>query len=152
MITKLSDLPEKIEVQRAFAVLVLISAPVLGSIAQDVNPTPPQGDEDVVKISTTLIQLDVTVTDKGGRPRSDLRRDELEVYENGERQDITNFSFISSVRPRETGAEKERKSSDTIMAPAPVRTLRPEQIRRTIALVVDDLGLSFGARTRCGGR
>jgi hypothetical protein len=33
---------------------------------QDVKPTPPAGEE-VVKISTDLIQVDVTVTDKNGK-------------------------------------------------------------------------------------
>jgi VWFA-related protein len=96
-------------------------------------------DNDVVKISTNLIQVDVTITDKKGKPIRDLRRDEIEIYENGEKQQITNFSFISGVAPV---AEKP-KAIDKFALPVPLSTLRPEQIRRTIALVVDDLSLSF---------
>src|SRR5688572_11121894 len=43
-------------------------------------PTP---DSAVVKISTALIQLDVSVTDKRGRVITDLKPEEIEIYENG---------------------------------------------------------------------
>ena len=44
------------------------------------QPTPP-ADTDVVRITTALIQVDVTVTDKHGKIINDLRRDEIEIYE-----------------------------------------------------------------------
>ncbi len=108
------------------------------------NPTPkptPETDEDVVKISTTLIQVDVTVTDKSGKVITDLKPEEIEIYENGEKQNITNFSFISNIR-----AQTEKSvpgTTDKTAVPVPPTQLRPEQVRRTIALVVDDLSLSF---------
>lgn len=66
--------------------------------AQTAKPpqTPPVNNDDVVKISTTLIQLDVTVTDKKGNIVTDLKSEDFEVYENGKKQDISNFSFIST--------------------------------------------------------
>ena len=55
--------------------------------------TPPvEEDSDVVKISTALIQLDVVVTDKNGKLVTDLKPEDFEVLENGERQTITNLS------------------------------------------------------------
>src|SRR5688572_22279489 len=62
------------------------------------SPTPKQGepDEDIVKISTTLIQIDVTVTDKKGNLVTDLKPEDFEIYENKQKQDITNFSFVSA--------------------------------------------------------
>lgn len=102
-------------------------------------PTPTPENLEVVKISTNLIQIDVTVTDAKGKIVTDLKPDEIEIYENGEKQKITNFSFVSSskdiaVKPKPSGITD---------APVPQAALRPEQIRRTIALVVDDLSLSF---------
>lgn len=111
------------------------------AVSQDIkpSPTPPSDDSDVVKISTSLIQIDVTVTDRKGNVVSDLRPDEIEIYENGSKQKVSNFSFISSVRERsEPSAEKPKTGA--VLPPSPVR---PEQVRRTIALVVDDLTLSF---------
>ena len=66
------------------------------------KPTAP-GDDDVVKISTNLIQVDITVTDAKGKVITDLKPEEVEIYENGEKEKITNFSFISSVK---TSTEK----------------------------------------------
>jgi len=107
-----------------------------------VKPTPPD-DREVVRISTNLIQLDVSVTDKKGNPITDLKPDEVEIYENGKLQKISNFSFTPGTRAPENKAEKKDSSAPAVMLPsAPVR---PEQVRRTIALVVDDLNLSFGS-------
>lgn len=107
--------------------------------AQNANPTPTPAVGDVVKISTNLIQIDVTVTDKKGKVVSDLRPDEIEVYENGKKQEISNFSFVSGVK---VGDSKTRANISTQMPP---NELRPEGVRRTIALVVDDLTLSFAS-------
>ncbi len=100
--------------------------------------TPPADDADVVKITTALIQIDVTVTDKSGKIFADLRRDEIEIYENGKKQDISNFTFISNVRD-----VVEKGKDNTAGVRLPPTTIKPEQVRRTIALVVDDLTLSF---------
>jgi VWFA-related protein len=116
-------------------VLVLILACV--SLAQQPTPTPPDSD-DVVKISTSLIQIDVTATDKKGKIVRDLKPEEFEVYENGKKQSISNFTFISNTHEVETPAATP--ASGQVLPPTPIR---PERVRRTIALVVDDLSLSF---------
>ncbi len=113
----------------------------LAAFAQEIKPSPtPDEENDVVKISTNLIQVDVTVTDKSGKIVTDLRQDEIEIYENGKKQDISNFSFISNVRPK-TDAPKEKVDAQSVLPPPSV--VKPEKVRRTIALVVDDLTLSF---------
>ncbi|MGC2239004.1 MAG: VWA domain-containing protein [Pyrinomonadaceae bacterium] len=103
--------------------------------AQTPTPAP---DEDVVKITTALIQVDVTVTDKKGNVVTDLKPEEFEIYENGEKQDITNFSFVANVK---TGNEASKNPVAEV--PVPTAELKPQQVRRTMALVVDDLSLSF---------
>lgn len=109
-------------------------------LAQTPKPLPtPPADNDVVKISTNLIQVDVTVTDSKGKVIRDLKPDEFEIYENGQRQKISNFSFVSTVKTTaETPAAVDKTS-----VPVPTAKLRTDQIHRTIALVVDDLSLSF---------
>jgi len=113
----------------------------VGALGQKPAPTatPPVDESDVVKITTALIQLDVTVTDRKGKIISDLRPEEIELYENGQKQKITNFSFVSNVRSAELVSGKPT-GPGPVMPPTP---LRAEKIRRTIALVVDDLTLSF---------
>lgn len=112
------------------------------ALSQTPAPTPPD-DEDVVKISTNLIQIDVTVTDKKGKIVTDLKPEDFEIYENNELQKITNFSFISAepTTAAPTG-DAPKKDSPQVVAPPPT-AIKPEQVKRTIALVVDDLTLSF---------
>ena len=108
------------------------------------SPSPTPVDNDVVKISTTLIQVDVTVTDRKGKPITDLKPEDVEIYENGKKQKITNFSFVSSGRP--VGAKTDTKTGSKSTDPGfqlPPPPVRPENVRRTMAIVVDDLTMSF---------
>ena len=118
--------------------------------------TPPQqeaeGDEDdVVRITTNLVQMDVVVVDKKGQQVTDLRAEDFEVYEDKRPRQITNFSYVlneAAPRPDATAnaaASSREPAADKLAPPLPPRRLRPEQVRRTMALVVDDLGLSFGS-------
>jgi VWFA-related protein len=107
-----------------------------------------QSGEDVVKITTNLVQVDAIVTDRSGKVVTDLDASEFRIFEDGRPQQITNFSFVASnsTPPDAAGnASASRPKSGAGGDPVPVPTvrLRPEQVRRTIALVVDDLGLSF---------
>lgn len=95
-------------------------------------------DDDVVKITTNLVQVDVVVTGKNGQQVTDLRPEEVEIREDGKQQKITSFSYVGLDSPVPVAAKPAIKN-----APVPPRRLRPEQVRRTMALVVDDLGLSF---------
>ncbi|MBV9241767.1 MAG: VWA domain-containing protein [Acidobacteria bacterium] len=122
--------------------LALLICLLLLGIAAGQKPTPTP-DEDVVKISTSLIQLDVTVTDLKGKPVTDLRPNEVEIYENGQKQKISGFNFVSNVR--ETATPNPVSTQGGIPVPVPPRTLRADQIHRTIALVVDDLSLDFSS-------
>ena len=128
------------------AVLLSLSA---GLIAQQRTPTAtpqqptqkPTPDDDVVRITTNLVQVDAVVTDNKGKLVTDLRPEELQILENGKEQQITNFSFVElESRPN---APESKTTPDPNAPPVPPVRLKPDQVRRTIALVVDDLGLSF---------
>jgi VWFA-related protein len=114
------------------------------------KPTPPNPDDEVVKISTTLIQVDVTVTDKNGKVVTDLKPEDFEIYENGKLQKMTNFLFINPPAQTKTVIRPPTKKGqeDKTAMPIPPVQLKPEQVRRTIALIVDDLGLSFESIVR----
>lgn len=122
-------------------VIYLIIGFASGGLAQ--TPTPTPGDDDpAIIISTNLIQIDVTVTDKNGKIVKNLRPEDFEVFENDERQTITNFSFVDSENKTKSALTSKRGKNE-IATPVPPVQIRPEQVRRTIALVVDDLGLSY---------
>jgi VWFA-related protein len=125
----------------ALACAILFASDGFSQIAKP-SPTPPAADDDeIVKISTALIQVDVTVTDKNGKIVTDLKSEEVEIYENGKKQDVSNFSFISNVKTVEENLPTDSKEKTN--TPIPPRELKSNQVRRTIALVVDDLTLSF---------
>ncbi|HMG76164.1 MAG TPA: VWA domain-containing protein [Pyrinomonadaceae bacterium] len=111
------------------------------------SPKPAQNPEDVVRITTNLVQIDAAVTDKKGKAVTDLKVEDFEVYEDGRPQKITNFSFVSvgsstpSAAASPASAAARRQSEP--VAPVPTVRLRADQVQRTVALVVDDLGLSF---------
>src|SRR5918997_5957974 len=134
-------------------ILMLILSLFISSLGQTspTRSTQQSGPEDdeVVRITTNLVQVDAVVTDKSGKLVTDLRPEEVEIYEDGRLQTITNFSYIST----ESGtaqpvAVKKGAPVDKLAPPAPPVRLRPEQVRRTIALVVDDLSLSFESSSR----
>ena len=124
---------------------------VQNSTAAKERSKPPK-DEDVVRISVTLVQVDAVVTDRQGKPVTDLKSSDFEIYEDGRKQHITNFSFVgttadSSIAGSSAAAAPEPPNQEPRpkrpLPPGPPTRLRPDQVRRTIALVVDDLGLSF---------
>src|SRR5258708_3996858 len=129
---------------------ILIFIPVLlfpmAASAQRPNQPPIQRprsiDEDVVKISTTLIQVDATVLDKQGKIVTGLTADDFEIYENGRKRQITNLSFVelapANVASSTDGKSRSKSTSDISV---PNRT-RHTEAHRTLALVIDDLGLA----------
>jgi VWFA-related protein len=119
------------------------------SVSTQQQPTQPQRttseDDEVVRITSNLVQVDAVITDQKGNHVTDLRQEDFEIYEDGRPQKITNFSYVS-MEARAAAASSATAPAaprDKNAPPVPPARLRPEQVRRTIALVVDDLGLSF---------
>lgn len=102
-------------------------------------------DDDVVRISVTLVQIDAVVTDQLGKQVTDLKPEDFEIFEDNRRQRITNFSYvIAQPAARDAAAPSTRTNPNAPPGPpAPPVRLRPDQVRRTIALVIDDIGMSF---------
>jgi VWFA-related protein len=103
-------------------------------------PQKPADDQDeVVKITTNLVQVDAVVT-KDGKPVTNLTANDFEIYEDGKKQEITSFAFISNV-PGGT-SQPATATKETPGNIPPRRPFNPNEPHRTIAFVVDDLGLS----------
>jgi VWFA-related protein len=137
--------------KKPFFLLLLVSLPLTQALGQRPTPSPtPEKQQtpadDVLRITTNLVQLDVVVTDKEGRHVTDLRPEDFEVVEDKNKQPISSFSYITLgppvtiSEPAPQAAAAANNKAGAPVAPAP---LRPEQVHRTFALVVDDLGLSF---------
>ena len=110
------------------------------------DQTTQKDKEDVVRISVTLVQVDAVVTDATGKYVTDLKPEDFEISEDGRRQHLTNFSYVSTAPARPSAPEASALTTGKATrnpTPVPPVRLRPDQVRRTLALVVDDLGLSF---------
>jgi Ca-activated chloride channel family protein len=53
-------------------------------------------DEDIVRVNTHLIDVPLMVMDKAGRPLLNLTRNNFVIYEEGKKQEITDFSTASA--------------------------------------------------------
>jgi len=105
---------------------------------------PPQQPDMVIRINVNLVQVDAVVTDNKGQPVKDLQPEDFEILQDGKPQVITNFSFITL---GSRGAAPARKAVAVKGAPpappVPAARIRAGEVKRTVALVVDDIGLSF---------
>ena len=123
------------------AVCGLVCALTQQSSAQQA-PLPTPG---VIRINVNLVQVDAVVTDANGKPVTDLKAADFELLQDGKAQRIRNFEFVrvkdtlGSMTVRPGSLEPVNRFAG---ASASTSILRPDQIRRTIALVVDDIGLS----------
>ncbi|HEX8722652.1 MAG TPA: VWA domain-containing protein [Pyrinomonadaceae bacterium] len=116
--------------------------------APTLTPAPAADEDEVVRITANLVQFDAVVTDGGGRVVADLRPEELRVLVDGKPQEISNFSFVTVVPAAAPGGAATAAAApaarpDKSAPPLPPVPLRAAQVRRTVALVVDDLGTSF---------
>src|SRR5215216_1929512 len=123
----------------AFVLTTSLLSPV---VAQKQQPPKQQGD--VVRIDTNLVQIDVVVTDKAGRQVTDLKPEDFEVSEDRKKRQVTYFSYIATGKASQpdnvAGNSAEPPTTEASIKPA---RLKREQVRRTVALVIDDLGLSL---------
>lgn len=119
--------------------LVLGAAMSLSAAFSQTPQQPPQevAPEDVIRISTSLVQTNVVVVDKNEKIVPDLRLEDFELFDNGKKQDLKFMEFVSV----ETGRRAEGKQPSrplTIEAETPTG-LSAKEVKRIVAFVIDDL-------------
>ncbi|MGD9588903.1 MAG: VWA domain-containing protein [Pyrinomonadaceae bacterium] len=109
----------------------------VSSIVSQSPSSTPVDDERPVKITTNLIQVDVSVVGKDGKPVRGLRAEDFRVFQDGREQKISAVTYVDeadqngpAVRPRPSGNE-ERKIG------TPPTAARSWQ-GRVVTFVVDD--------------
>lgn len=118
---------------------------VAGLVLWGQAPVPAPADQPsaaVFRVTTTLVQIDAVVTDSKGRQVTTLQPDDFEIVVDGKPQKITHFSYVTVVQEA-PGLVKKPVSKPSLELPGATPPLRPEDVRRTIVLMADDLGLSF---------
>src|SRR6476620_2857219 len=83
------------------------------SRAQQQRPAEQQ-DQDKVVIRKDEVPFDVVVRDKKGRPIKDLTVSDFEVYEDGVRQEINSFRFVSSTAGDNSPTSTDKKDDSVV--------------------------------------
>jgi len=82
--------------------ILLLTALLLNSLGTPQTPAPRQsrpeevGEDDVVRVDTTLVGVPVTVLDRDGRFVPGLKREDFQIYENGVEQQIAYFAQVEA--------------------------------------------------------
>jgi VWFA-related protein len=112
---------------------------VLGQTPQ--NPQQPRGEvplEDVIRVTTALVQTDVVVTDKNDRVIPDLKLEDFELYENGKKQQVKFIEYISVDTGRRSEGDRPSNIAPSV-AEDVARDVTARDLKRVFAFVVDDL-------------
>ena len=130
--------------QRSFLATVAILCSFTAAAAQSASspkpsptPTAQEVEQDVVRITTNLVQVDVLVTDKDGNQITDLTANDFELSQDGKPQKLKSVSYVSTAPADPTSASVVSKSSNSTIAPPPVR-MRPGSPGRLLTFIVDD--------------
>ncbi len=127
------------------AALLCLFALCSTAAAQQQRPAPAAAQDDVVTISTELVQTDVTVLDKQGRFVDDLRREQFELLVDGHPQPVTFFELVQAGSTNEEALTAAARGSNTRKG-TPV--IMSQARGRVIYFYVDDMHMSPGSLIR----
>ena len=128
-----------------FAVILATEVALATVVAQTPQtpqkPQPGATPEEIVRITSRLVQTDVVVTDKSDQIISDLKLADFELYDNGKKQDLKFMEFV--------GVDTGRRSEGTRPSSLPnyVEQTGPgilaKDVKRVVAFVIDDLTMEI---------
>jgi len=112
--------------RRLLTVVVSLALFVVPSIsAQSHGPLPPL----TAHVDVNVVNVDVTVTDRSGKPVMNLTRGDFEIFEDGKPMPISNFAIYQTmnIQPK-----------PPLVAPPAMQDAATEPARRRIVLIVDN--------------
>jgi VWFA-related protein len=126
---------------KIFAASILIFASVVTPAFSPLAQEPQDEDNERVVVGTNEILLDAVVKDKKGHVVKDLKPSDFEIYEDGVRQDVKSFNFITRGQAKTPGASNANETTTTSQPTAPPQSTSPAGAHRlsAVALVFDRL-------------
>ena len=112
---------------------------------QQTQPAPSQDDEEVVRISTQLVQTDVMVFDKSGKFIDGLKPEQFELKVDGHERPI---SFFDRVQAGTVNEDAQLAAARGLKNESGGGAALPLDRGRTVVFFVDDLHLSPGSSAR----
>jgi VWFA-related protein len=137
--------------KKVFAACLLVALLLPMAPAQTPQQTrKPQDEkqaEDVVRVSTSLVQTDVVVTDKNDKVVPDLKLEDFELYDNGKQQELKFMEFVGINTDRRVEGSRPQVTTDSgrsvVLEPTGNTGVAARDLRRVVAFVIDDLNMEI---------
>ncbi len=126
-------------------VILLVFALSL-SVPDRIGQQTPQSQDDVVRVRTNEVRLDIVVKDKKGRPVKDLTAADFVVLEDGVNQKIESFRFVTRGTARDAAGTRSPDQKESNPEPPATTTTLPNRTSPGITALVFDR-LSAEARS-----
>jgi VWFA-related protein len=91
------------------ALVLLVRSVAFGANPVQQDSVPEIGVQDVIRVETRLVQVDVVVRDDDG-PVGDLTVDDFEIFDDGEQQEISLFEITRAIDSDTPGARSEPRA------------------------------------------
>jgi VWFA-related protein len=117
-------------VSAVLAAAIISSSPVT-TLTQDKK----KADQGPIKLNAELVQIDVLVTNKNGKPIGGLKQEDFELLDNNKPQHISTFAYEET---------KTRRIEDTAVENRRLpKAITAGELKRVFAFVVDTLHIKF---------
>ena len=112
------------------AVLILIAVISCGVVMAQTPQEQNKPADDVLRITTELVQVDAVVTDKNDKVIPDLKLSDFSLFENGKRQELKFIEYVagSDAKPRVDQNVAEVRAGDSDIA----RNLSSGELHRVL--------------------
>jgi VWFA-related protein len=97
-------------------------------------------------IEVRVVNVDVVVRDRAGKPVSGLTKNDFEIFESGQKREITNLYEVRGPAPHPASPAKPAAAASEPVAPAAEQ--QPEMRPRNIVMFVDNYSLTPFRRTQ----
>jgi VWFA-related protein len=134
----------------SLATVLCLSICALAQARQQQQSRQPPQEEEVVRITSELVQTDVAVFDKRGRFVEDLRPEQFELQVNGKTQPVIFFERVtagSRSEESQLAAARGGRAVEKTIEPNRAAAEQPER-GRLIFFFIDDLHLSGASLSR----
>ena len=115
-------------------------------------PAPPQvsaNQKGAIRTAVNLVEVDIAVTDRDGKPLKGLRQDQFSIAEDGKDQKVSTFDYYDVEKLETAGAGESAPITISIGSVAPAEEVRQQiRDRRMIVLFFDLTSLQPNDLTR----